>query len=55
MPETHVFGAVALPILTAIVVLIIVAGGFWGADSRDGLGDERPERKVRWFVHSKDD
>ena len=37
------------------LVLCCLAGGFWGADSRPGLGDERIDRKVRWFFHSKID
>ncbi len=41
--------------LLALVLFLCLAGGIWGADSRPGLGDERPDRKAPWFYHSKAD
>jgi hypothetical protein len=42
-------------VLSLALLLFCIAGGIWGADSRPGLGDERPDRKVHWFFHSKTD
>jgi hypothetical protein len=42
-------------VFSAIFVLLIIAGGLWGVDSRPGFCDGRTDRKVRFFWHSKND
>jgi hypothetical protein len=44
-----------LPLALLVIAIFSVAGGIWGADSREGFVEERVQRKARWFYHSKID
>ena len=39
----------------ALLILVCVLMGLFGADSRPGFSDGRTDVKDRWFVHSKTD
>ena len=45
----------AQPLAFALLILVCVLMGLFGADSRPGFSDGRTDRKDRWFVHSKTD
>ena len=48
-------GSWAQPLAFAILILVCVLMGWFGADSRPGFSDGRTDVKDRWFVHSKTD
>lgn len=39
----------------AIFLLLAIAAGLWGVDSRQGFDGGRIDPKERWFFHSKSD
>jgi len=42
-----------LLILALILFALDILVYFFGADSRPGFGDGRPDRKESWFIHSR--
>jgi hypothetical protein len=48
-------GTVMFVAALALLLLLCIAGGLWGTDSRPGFADGRTDRKDRWFFHSKHD
>lgn len=44
-----------LLVVLAIFLLLAVASGLWGVDSRPGFNGGSDDRKERFFFHSKTD
>jgi hypothetical protein len=45
----------ALLVVLGIFLLLAVATGIWGVDSRPGFDGGRDHPRERWFFHSKTD
>jgi len=43
------------PAALLLLVLISLAMGLFGAESRPGFDESRSQKKERWFFHSKND
>lgn len=43
------------PIALTVLIAACVLMGLFGAESRPGFDGRRPDRKEKWFVHSRRD